>query len=398
MARPIDEQQRTPSWRAERSPALAFWKGEPAERFGRLHFSYLALAAPLVLGGCDRAPSSSQPEPTASGSASVAQPASVAPAASSAAASEPSADELCQRFGSAPVPSEDQPAADETAALRGCDAEALYYGIGAPADFERARHCAYAALGQDGDKAIGSAEILMMLYANGRAVPANLDLALRFACQVGGAPFELGGRVSRLWQARSGARPLGPFDVCDDVTSGNMQGYCAAHEERVAAPARDARRRAATAGMPAELRALEDSAQRFFDARAKLEVDRSGTLRGVLSIEERAKLEDDFVKTLEQLRDRGFVPDRLDANTVDKKLAAQLARIASCKNLADLEAIAPGVTTRAGIKKTHALWVAYRAAFVALAQKVRPDVERAAWHAFVTEKRTLQLAELADGC
>jgi len=361
------------------------------------------LASSLALAACEKTPPPAARQ-TASAAPSVALPSSsarteAAPSASAAAEPEPSSDALCERFGSAPIPSSDRPSPGDEAALRDCDAEALYYGIDTAVDYERARRCAYTRLGRDGDTTIGGPEILMMIYANGRGVPVNWDLALRFACQIGGAPLELGGRVSRLWQARAGTQPLAkPLEVCDDVTSGFMQGYCAAHEERIAAVPRNARKRAAALDMPVELHAFEAAARRFFDARERNEVDLSGSARAVFSIEERAKLEDDYVKMLEQLRDRSFVPDKVDASGTDKKLTAQLARIASCKYLADTEALVPGAVTRAGIKKTQALWLAYRAAFVALAQKLRPDVERAAWQAFIGQKRILQLAEQADGC
>jgi hypothetical protein len=370
----------------------------PAERVfvARWLLALIAACSLVALFGCEKA----SPTPGGSSSAQAAPSASALPPTAVTSQPQPETDALCDRFASAPIPSSDRPSTVEVATLHGCDAEALYYGIGGTADFARARQCGYAELGNDRASTFGGAEILMMIYANGRGVPVNLELALRFACQVGGAPAELEARLGRLWSARDSTAPAWtePFDVCDDATSGYMSGCCAAHEERVAAVTRSARRRAASAGMPPELTALDAAASRFFEARSTSEVDLTGTLRARFSIEERGKLEDDFVELLEQLHDSALLPEKRDVQPLQQSLGRLTSRIASCKNLADMEKILPGTVSRAGIRKTQAAWQAYRAAFAALVGKLRPANQRGAWLELFDQKRVAQLEQLADGC
>ena len=349
----------------------------------------------VALSACNKTPPTPHAAPTAPIAAASASTATSAAAAAAALDEpEPEPDALCERFATTAIPPGDMPSAAESAALRGCDAEALYYGIGTPVDDARARHCAYAQIDVSG------ADTLMMIYANGRGVPVNLDLALRFACKVGGAPAELGGRLHQLWKARASGGPkwTQPFDVCDDATSGNMLGYCAAHTERIDSQARSIRKRAATLGMPAELGVLDAAAKRFFEARSSDEVDQSGTLRASLSNAEQASLDDELVNMLEQLHDPSFTPPSLDPKPLEKTLASLLSRIAHCKNLADVEKLVPGTIQRAGIQKTQAAWVLYRAAFVALALKLHPSSKREAWLALLAQKRIAQLEPLAEGC
>ncbi|HVZ33589.1 MAG TPA: hypothetical protein VG963_14255, partial [Polyangiaceae bacterium] len=290
------------------------------------------------------------------------------------------------------------PAAAELASLRGCDAEALYYGIGESVDFVKARRCAYAEEANGEGTAMGGSAVLMMTYANGQGVPRNFDLALRFACDVGGAPAELDGRVGRLVRARAAGALSEAFDVCDDITSGFMQGICTAHGERLADVGRQARLHAATSDLPQpELAALERAAQAFFEARSQGEVDQTGTARSAFVIEERTQLEDQHTHFLEQLHDAKFTPPQRGEAALDQEMRATLARIAGCSSLQQQEQFA-GAITRAGIRDAQARWIDYRAAFVVLAVRVRPQVPPESWRTWLGAKRLEQLQALAEGC
>jgi hypothetical protein len=115
--------------------------------------------------------------PTVSGAHRA--PAAVAPGASVPlqVASERNIQVICAHAASAVIPGADQPDRSEMASLAECDAEALYYGIGSPPDFVVARRCAYAQSQHVNYPVIGGAGILMMVYANGRSVDTNVDLA-----------------------------------------------------------------------------------------------------------------------------------------------------------------------------------------------------------------------------
>jgi hypothetical protein len=135
---------------------------------------------------------------------------------------------ICARVIGARPPRADLPTPAQSAALKGCDAEELYYGGRIPADPVKARLCAFAQAGGDGeadsDALFSGRTVLMMLYANGMGVPRNLDLAIHYACNIEGAPMESDGRVNHLAGLRDEGPGEQPFDFCDDITSGLAQG------------------------------------------------------------------------------------------------------------------------------------------------------------------------------
>lgn len=337
--------------------------------------------------GCDRPSAKDAPEPRAPAAASV--PPADAPAPSTSIdAEEPSVESLCAPLAKVQLPSQDRPPQTELLALAGCDAEALYYGIGRAPDQEKARHCAYLGRDARGE----SQEILMMIYANGQGVPRNLDAARRLACELGGADAEVRFRLQHLKKLETSQEP---FDFCDDVTIGHMSGACAALHERTQAEARRARKTQVTAGLPAApLARLERAARAFFDARAQHEVDRTGSMRAALAIAERAALEDRYVQQLEQLRDPSFPKPAPDPVKVERELSDVYARLMRCQDLVETAKILPGSVQPKGIRTTQRLWQAYRTGFIDLALSVRPGTSRKSWLAFWAEERVRALFDL----
>src|SRR5262245_41978449 len=75
---------------------------------------------------------------------------------------------VCRSVKAKRIPAADMPDASTVAALKGCDAEALYYGIGRPKDAVAARKCAIAQMSDADAKydPFGGAALLMVIYAN----------------------------------------------------------------------------------------------------------------------------------------------------------------------------------------------------------------------------------------
>ena len=48
--------------------------------------------------------------------------------------------------------------------------------------------------------------------------------------------------------------------------------------------------------------------------------------------------------------------------------------------------------------KTQILWIPYREAWLSLVAQARPGANREAWKAWLAEKRTKMLKELAEDC
>ena len=358
----------------------------------------LPLFGAALLVACDKG--QREPQPSAPLTTDKARSAPAPPAPAPPVAEEmPAVEVVCERSAATPVPPADFADDSESAGLKGCSAEDSYYGIDVAVDYARARKCALGAKRPDGSPSLVSADVLMMIYANGRGVPANYDLALRFACRADGAPAELGGRVSRLWKARAGEKWSTPFDQCDDATSGLLLGYCSELKERINASARKARLRSATTGMPErELKALQATAQRYFEARSTKEVDQSGSLRQSMEVSERGHLNDEFARALEQLKEPAFVPPNGDARALDAEVNELLARAATCAGLDKGKQPLPGLINSSGIKETQQSWRAYRKAFVSLALKLHAGSTAEAWSAWLTQPRLVQLRELIAGC
>jgi hypothetical protein len=131
-----------------------------------------------------------------------------------------------------------------------------------------------------------------MLYANGRGVPRDYNLAIRFACEntwAGDTEMEL--RIGHLEQ-------LTNFDLCDDATSGLMMGACEfIHRQFSAADRRrelDLISATWSAQVKEAFKSLAAAEDDFVSARSGNEVDRSGTGREAFSLEEEGRLRDQF--------------------------------------------------------------------------------------------------------
>ena len=137
----------------------------------------------------------------------------------------------CEIHKLATYPFQHRPTAEQAAALKECDADKLYYGIGVHFDYVRARHCAFATDSQD---------ILMMLYANCLGVPRNYAVAKMAACRSDATEIEARlARLARMQTGREGPSPK--IDMCDDAANSHLMARCAAIRLDLADQDRNAR-------------------------------------------------------------------------------------------------------------------------------------------------------------
>ena len=298
----------------------------------------------------------------------------------------------CSKVAAVDFPSTDRPSVEEERALKGCESETLYYGIGMPADLLRARACAFLELDAGRNLGLSGAGILMMVYANGKGVPRNLDVAMATVCRrMDQGRYEKEARVRHLQSMRDHPSEI---DVCDDITSGLMHGACTAHADRVHAIERGRRLSVAVANVPAAARkdftALEAAARRFFDARVKNEVDLSGTSRAAFSIAERSALDDGFVDLLEKAGE-GKAPAASARELAESqaKLDAVYAKLMKGPGPDDFW----GTVTRDGIRATQLEWLRYRDAWVIFGRRLLPRSSKEGWSNLLTKQRVEMLAE-----
>jgi uncharacterized protein YecT (DUF1311 family) len=232
--------------------------------------------------------------------------------------------------------------------------------------------------------------VLTMIYANGRGVPRNIDLASRFACEAGGAPAEIASRLQHLEHLRTG-RGVDAFDLCDDITSGYMQGFCAAKEARFddvrLALGLSALTAHWTAAEQAAVHALKAATDTFIVTHSNNEVDQSGTGRAAFVLERRSELKDGFLASLRAC-EAGQLPTFTAAHfrRADAELNAVYAKA--------LKAGARGTVTGSGIRATERVWLGYREAWVRFGAVKYPSTTADSWRAWLTRERATMLRAL----
>ena len=110
------------------------------------------------------------------------------PAFSQTPISDPRAKQACASVEQVEPPAADRPTAAEEKALASCVSLDAYYGLGEAADPVKARKCAFAEMDRGTKSALSGKAILSMVYANGKGVERNYDVALKMACTIGDAP------------------------------------------------------------------------------------------------------------------------------------------------------------------------------------------------------------------
>ena len=309
---------------------------------------------------------------------------------------------ICRAVRDREPPAGHRPAAAGRLNVNECHSGALYYGLGRPADSEQARLCAFLEAEneeQPGDWPFGGQAMLMTIYANGAGVPRDLDLAIRYACELEAAPAESHGRVLHLAEIRAGAAQ-GEFHYCDDVTSGLRGGQCAAFAAEFRNVERTRQREALIASWSprerAALRRLDEALAAFEDAVVEGEVDLTGTLRMAFAVAAQRRLRDDLLLILQHL----------EAGRPPPYAAAQLRREDDRLNAAYRRTMAEwrseqadrccGAPTADGLREAQRAWLRYRDAFLAFAALRYPRVPPDALAAWLTAIRADTIGDPAD--
>ena len=295
---------------------------------------------------------------------------------------------VCDQLRAVALPAGNRADRRKQGGMDGCDSEALYYGIGMPADPEAAFRCAQL---EDGGDMFGGDMMLATIYANGRGAPRDLDKAIAIACRTGWAPAEFDGRVSDLDDYRQQGDGPADFHWCDAATSGYMSGFCASHDARIAAARRMAGFQAFAARWnqgeaKARLEALITAAENFTQARG-VEIDQTGTLRGAFVVmaeeEVRALLHQDLQAVAE------FKPS-LALALADRDADAELNRVYKRVMAFRFDVLA-GSPTHDGIRKVQRAWLKYRDAWGDFVRTAAPEVSPQAMANLQTRHRIKQL-------
>jgi hypothetical protein len=303
----------------------------------------------------------------------------------------------CEKVKISDFPIKDQPTENDKLKLKDEEPYIYYYGIGVKIDYVKARHLALIDLEKNvrGKSVIDGYSILMMLYANGFGVDRNLDLSIRLACgNVGGAPAELEGRVQHLKNLKGGDSTE-IFDVCDDITSGFMDGICHSIQSEIMAVNRKQDLDSIISKWSVQerqsYRMLRKAADSFFDKRVVFEVDLTGTSRAAFQQDESDELEDGFLSKLRKA-DKCSIKKypQNDFLESDGKLNKVYSKIK------DNTISIYGSVTKEGVKKTEIKWIQYRDAWVTFASIKCPLIPGIWWKTMITNERIEELQNLVD--
>lgn len=311
---------------------------------------------------------------------------------------EPDWQQVCQKATAADV---EQPAMQLPAAQsQSCDETNLYYGISGKADYPAALACGWQERAHpkptEANMFYGPG-VLTMLYANGRAVQRNYELAIRFACEQDWAsPAEMELRLGHLEAMRDGKVEPAAFDLCDDITSGLSMGACTSIQTGRADAKRDAEIAAVAARLPAESHQLFEKLRKaeraFEESRSGDEVDLSGTARVMFELQEQRRLGDQFLINLQRFGS-GDVPHATasDVAALDRALNGVYQDIQT----APASNWQWGTIRPEGIRETERAWVALADAWAEFAHEAYPNLEATTVRAQIVRLRLHQLRSLA---
>ncbi len=304
----------------------------------------------------------------------------------------------CAQYAQTPLPAE-AASIIAPASWPDCNSYKLYSGIGTKVDVEAARRCAWSE--RSATKAgltpqyaiagvLGGSAMLTVLYANGEGVAKNIPLALRFACEAGGAPAEIGGRIEHLESlAKHTVSPNEKFKFCDDITSGFMQGFCESYYAEIADQRRTDALDRLSSKWPEPQRSafatLEKAHQAYAKAHGSGEIDASGTSRAAQQISAEQSLRDSFLSAL-QIFEKGSLPNH---TSVEAKQADAALNEAYRKAISDAEAAKSnyGAVQPEGIRTAERAWLAYRDAWISFAKLRYPTVSAESWLTLLTKDR-----------
>jgi hypothetical protein len=285
--------------------------------------------------------------------------------------------------------------------LQHCHAAVLYYGFDRPPDPAAALQCAWYERAHpkptSGNPFYGPG-VLTMLYANGKGVSRDYNLAIRFVCEnqwlsVNERKFMTGDLEDR----RDAHATASDFDICKDGTSGLMMGACEGVTQHFA----DAKRQKELADITATwspavkdaFQALQEAEKAFEDARTRHEVDLSGTGRAAFALEERGRLRDQFLINL-----RRFATGHVPAASADERAALERHMNAVYEWIeqapADLWSPIGGTVQPQGIRDTQQAWLKLRATWVEFGQVAYPGLGADLISAQITRLRLQQLRSL----
>jgi len=266
---------------------------------------------------------------------------------------DPRAKQACASVEQVEIPAADRPTAAEEKTLAGCVSVDAYFGLGEPADPVKARKCAYAEIDRGTKSALSGKAILAMVYANGKDVARNYDVALKMACTI------------------------------------DLYEQCAILQSRFDKVERDQQLEKLTASWSARdkkaFHAFWSEVEKFAKVQASSGVD----LEGTFEIQEEVFLINHVVDSLKE-----FESGELPKHSTDEAHTAQAAEAAAFLKTQTGSASQWGTATRENVKKSEDEWQRYRSAWISFGKQKYPAVTSDSWNTWLDQERAQTLNKL----
>ena len=289
--------------------------------------------------------------------------------------------ETCDSVKNISIPAQDLPGETIKKTLKKCDSVELYFGFKNPPDYVKARYCAMVNQHYD---------VLIMIYANGKGVESNLDLATHFACLFDGAGAEIDGRIKHLTKLKQQGNFQKNFNICDNITSGYMMAVCADYAQKSSVDKQKKHLEALTLTLKKneqeQLKKLLAASSLYFNARIDNEMDRFGSGAQAFMILEQMNLNADMIKLIDKASKCKVQSQTTEQfQTADKELNKLYKKIQNIPN-EDFSGI-----SKKGIKITERSWLKYKSAWVDFGLSKCPEISKETWETLITKDRIKQL-------
>ena len=243
------------------------------------------------------------------------------------------------------------------------------------------------------------------MYANGRGVKRNHNLAIALVCHGSRVPKELINLVRYLVSMQYEEQLYGEFRFCDHVTSVMNIGLCAERAEEVRSKKEETEFAVTlehwSSAQKVAFKELKVAADDFISSwaesdvvRATREIDMSGHESSLESMSmyfsSRRMLKEEFFVAM-QMFESGQLPNDKNFKQADKDLNKAYSRIMGRKNLLEDFGI-----TKDRIRATQRKWIKYRDAWTKFAAVKCPGTVSEVFKVWLTQKRTDQLKEFVQ--
>lgn len=295
---------------------------------------------------------------------------------------------MCASVKQADPPAADHPTAAEEKSLDKCSSLDAYYGLGEAADPVKARKCAYAEIDRGSTFALGGRAILTMIYANGKGVTRNYDVALKIACAINDSPGDAAGRIYELNRMRK-MKTQSNFDICSHSAAHDLYEQCAILGARFDKIDRDKQ----LDDMIASWSAADQKAFRAFWAEgekfSKVQASNAINLESTFEVQEETFWLDHIIDSIKQF-DGGDLP----RHSADEAKKAQEEEVATYAKTQTGDKAQWGTVTRDSVKTSEEEWHRYLNAWITFGKQRYPSVTDDSWKTWLYQERANMLTKV----